>query len=55
MRNYMKRVLRHLFRLSNNQWHSYDVVLLARKPFDRTDFTIVSYEFSQLTKCLYAK
>lgn len=54
-RNYMKRVLRELFRLNQHQLPSLDLVVQVQKKFQKTDFDQIKQEFEQLTQKLIAK
>lgn len=51
-RNYMKRVLRELFRHCQNDWHGYDIIVRVQKYFTPDDFIVVKQEFEQLTQKL---
>lgn len=44
-RNYMKRVVRELFRLHCHDMACADIVIRAQKPFSHADFAKVSTEF----------
>jgi ribonuclease P protein component len=48
-RNYMKRVIRELFRLNNRQWKNYDIVVRPQKYFVKEDFPRIVEEFARLT------
>ncbi|MBP9743232.1 MAG: ribonuclease P protein component [Burkholderiales bacterium] len=48
-RNYMKRVLRELFRCQQEQWLGYDIIVRVNKYFTVNDFNEVKQEFIQLT------
>jgi ribonuclease P protein component len=54
-RNYMRRVLRELFRLNQYDLPSVDLVIQVQKTFEKADFNIVKQEFEQLTSKLIAK
>lgn len=54
-RNYMRRVLRELFRLNQHNLPSIDLVIQAQKTFEKTDFNQVKQEFEQLMLKLIAK
>lgn len=54
-RNYMRRVLRELFRLNQHNLPSIDLVIQAQKTFEKTDFNQVKQEFEQLILKLIAK
>lgn len=47
-RNYMKRVLREFFRLSQHQLPAIDLIIQVQKPFKKADFLQVKQEFEQL-------
>jgi ribonuclease P protein component len=49
-RNYMKRVIRELFRLNQANWKSYDIVIRPQKYFVQEDFSLIQDEFARLTK-----
>lgn len=52
-RNYIKRVVRELFRTQQDQLQSVDIVVRAQKAFSRQDYPAVKQEFSQLLAKLY--
>ncbi|MBC7755797.1 MAG: ribonuclease P protein component [Bdellovibrio sp.] len=54
-RNYMKRVLRELFRLNQYQLPCLDLVIQVQKPFKKTDFLQVKQEFDHLLLKLSSK
>ena len=54
-RNYMRRVLRELFRLYQHQLPSFDLVIQVQKTFLQTDFVLIKQEFEQLMLKLVAK
>ena len=54
-RNYMKRVLRELFRLNQHQLPILDLVIQVQKPFKKADFLQVQQEFEQLVRKLATK
>lgn len=54
-RNYMRRVIRELFRLSQHDLPAIDLVIQAQKPFEKTEFSAIKREFEQLTRKLIAK
>ena len=54
-RNYMKRVLRELFRLNQHQLPILDLVIQVQKPFKKADFLQVQQEFEQLARKLATK
>ena len=47
-RNYMKRVLRELFRLNQHQLSALDLVIQVQKSFEKADFLQIKQEFEQL-------
>lgn len=47
-RNYMKRVLRELFRLRQQQLQSVDLVIRPHRLFKHTDYPAIQQEFSDL-------
>ncbi len=50
-RNYMKRVLRELFRTNQIYWpSSYDIIIRVQKLFTHNEFISLQQEFLQLTK-----
>ncbi len=51
-RNYMRRVLRELFRLNQHQLPSLDVVIQVQKVFKKPDFFEIKQEFDALCKKL---
>ncbi|PPC88305.1 MAG: ribonuclease P protein component [Methylotenera sp.] len=54
-RNYMKRVLREFFRLSQHQLPSLDLVVQVQKKFQKTEFMQIKQEFEQLKQKLINK
>ena len=54
-RNYMRRVLRELFRLNQHGLPAIDLVIQAQKVFETADFNRIKQEFEQLTFKLIAK
>lgn len=54
-RNYMRRVLRELFRLNQHDLPAVDLVIQAQKGFETADFQRIKQEFEQLTFKLIAK
>ena len=54
-RNYMKRVLRELFRLNQHQLPALDLVIQVQKPFEKADFLLIKHEFEQLMLKLATK
>lgn len=51
-RNYMRRVLRELFRLNQHQLPALDVVIQVQKVFKKPDFFEIKQEFDTLCKKL---
>jgi ribonuclease P protein component len=51
-RNYMRRVLRELFRLNQHQLPALDVVIQVQKVFNKPDFFEIKQEFDALCKKL---
>ncbi len=49
-RFYMKRLLREFFRLNQQFWSPYDVVIKVNKIFTHDEFESIKQEFSVLTK-----
>lgn len=49
-RNYMKRIIRELFRQNYVLWNNYDIVVRVQKSFVHDDFMLVNTEFLRLTK-----
>ena len=47
-RNYMKRVLRELFRLNQHQLPAIDLIIQVQKPFEKADFMQIKQELEQL-------
>ena len=47
-RNYMRRVLRELFRLNQHNIASLDLVIQVQKKFDKLDFFVIKKEFNGL-------
>jgi ribonuclease P protein component len=54
-RNYMRRVLRELFRLNQHDLPAVDLVIQAQKSFETADFHRINQEFEQLMFKLTAK
>ncbi len=54
-RNYMKRVLRELFRVQQKQMKNFDLIVRAQKTFDSTDFVAVQKEFVELLAELHCQ
>ncbi len=49
-RNYMKRVIRELFRLEQPKWNGFDIIFRINKFFTQEDFLKVHEEFIKLTE-----
>lgn len=49
-RNYMKRVIRELFRHSYCNWNSYDIIVRVQRIFTNEDYNSLREDFSRLTK-----
>lgn len=54
-RNYMRRVLRELFRLNQHNLPAIDLVIQVQKTFEKPDFIEVKQEFEFLMQKLAAK
>ena len=54
-RNYMKRVLRELFRGQQTRLKSLDLIVRAQKTFDSADFPAVEKEFIELLARLHSQ
>lgn len=54
-RNYMKRVLRELFRRQQERVKSFDLIVRAQKTFDSADFSAVEKEFIELLTRLHCQ
>lgn len=54
-RNYMRRVLRELYKNNDYQWPALDLVIRVQRFFSRADFLQIEQEFDQLTQKLLAK
>ena len=51
-RNYMRRVLRELFRLNQHNLPAVDLVIQVQKVFEKPDFSAIKQEFDVLCKKL---
>lgn len=51
-RNYMKRLIRELFRYNCQNWDNYDVVFRVQKCFTVDNYPEISHEFKKLTNKL---
>ena len=49
-RNYMKRVIRELFRINQTKWSGYDIIVRVNKFFTHDDFNAIQEEFNNLTQ-----
>ncbi|CAN1539551.1 RnpA RNase P protein component [Methylophilaceae bacterium] len=47
-RNYMRRVLRELFRLKQHEILAADIILRVQKKFEKSDFQLIQLEFNAL-------
>ena len=47
-RNYMRRVLRELFRLKQHEILAADIILRVQKKFEKRDFQLIQLEFNAL-------
>ena len=54
-RNYMRRVVRELFRLNQHKLPMIDLVIQIQKAFEKTDFIEIKNEFEFLMKKLESK
>jgi ribonuclease P protein component len=54
-RNYMRRVLRELFRLKQHQLPAVDLIIQAQKPFEKPDFLEIKQAFDALCVVLCKK
>ena len=54
-RNYMKRVLRELFRLNQHHLPSLDLVVQVQNKFQKTEFYQIKQEFEKLVQKLIEK
>ena len=54
-RNYMRRVLRELFRLRQHELPAVDVVIQVQRVFDKPDFIEVKQAFNDLCVVLHKK
>lgn len=51
-RNYMKRLIRELFRNDCNTWGNYDLIVRVQKYFTHVDYLEIRNEFKLLTQKL---
>ncbi len=51
-RNYMKRTIREIFRLTQNNWHGTDLIVRVNKAYSFNDFASVKAEFLSITGIL---
>jgi len=54
-RNYMRRVLRELFRRQQERVKSFDLIVRAQKTFNGADFSAVEKEFIELLTRLHCQ
>lgn len=54
-RFYMKRILRELFRINQEFWYSYDIIIKVQKLFTKEEFKEIKEEFNLLTKYFIKK
>jgi ribonuclease P protein component len=54
-RNYMRRVLRELFRLNQHNFLVIDLVIQVQKPFNKPEFMLIKQEFETLLLKLSTK
>ena len=54
-RNYMRRVLRELFRLSQHEIAALDLVIQVQKNFEKPDYSVIKKEFDGLLSKLPTK
>ncbi len=54
-RNYMRRVLRELFRLKQHELPAFDVVIQVQKLFEKPNFVEIKQEFNDLCVVLRKK
>jgi ribonuclease P protein component len=54
-RNYMKRVLRELFRLNQHQLPACDIIIQVQTSFSKPNFSLIKQEFALLKLKLNAK
>ena len=54
-RNYMRRVLRELFRLEQAHINSVDLIIRVQKKFGKTDFMLIQNEFDVLMRKLKSR
>ena len=54
-RNYMRRVLRELFRLNQYNLPAVDLVIQVQKAFEKPDFITIKHEFEVLMQKLVIK
>ena len=54
-RNYMRRVLRELFRLNQHTLPKIDLIIQVQKPFEKPEFTLIKQEFEILLSKLSVK
>ena len=54
-RNYMRRVLRELFRLNQHNLPAVDLIIQVQKTFEKSEFTGIKLEFEHLMQQLVIK
>lgn len=54
-RNYMRRVLRELYKNNQYQWPALDLVIRVQRFFSQADFAQIEQEISQLAQKLIVK
>jgi ribonuclease P protein component len=54
-RNYMRRVLRELFRLNQHRLPAVDLVVQIQKAFEKPDFMVIKQEFEHLVQQIVTK
>ena len=54
-RNYMRRVLRELFRLNQHRLPAVDLVVQIQKAFEKPDFMVIQQEFEHLVQQIVTK
>jgi ribonuclease P protein component len=54
-RNYMRRILRELFRLNQQQLPAVDLVIQVQKAFQQAEFILIKQEFESLILKLSSK
>jgi len=49
-RNYMKRIMRELFRLNQPLWSGYDIIIKTNRFFIKDNYPLIKQEFMLLTQ-----